>query len=124
MLEILKLMWELKTTRYTECSVILQLRELSVYRSHKYSEVTGYYVDPGICVKLKEHVDLIRPYYYSWVKYSGRPTYPVPHPTMNNCGEAYNTENRWGEDEYGDNRRDLARHLAECLTQNIISRHL
>lgn len=124
MLEILKLMWELKTTQYTECSVILQLKKLSKYVSYSYSEELGEYVDPGLCVKLKEHVDLIRPYFRSWAKYSGRVTYPVPHPTIDNYGVAYDTENRWGEDEYGDNRRDLARHLAECLTQNIISRHL
>lgn len=59
-------------------------------------------------------VDVIY-HFISWDKFSGDPALPVPHPTMLPVVAYCNLLNLWGDDEYGDNRRDLCRHCADCI---------
>lgn len=63
--------------------------------------------------------DILRDFFTTWPKYSGRITFPVPHPTYA-PNEAYTIlENLWDRGtEYGRNRWELLDHcLAETLKE-------
>lgn len=53
----------------------------------------------------------------TWPKRSSSTTYPVPHPSKA-AYAAYMQDNIWGNDEYGNNRRELCLWIADQLEQS------
>jgi hypothetical protein len=54
--------------------------------------------------------------FMSWVKFSGSIGFPVPGEGEESPGTTYyNRPNLWDESEYGNNRRDLCRHVAAAF---------
>lgn len=52
--------------------------------------------------------------YSVWPHWTGDNEFPVPHSNFSPL-MGYNTENLWGNDRYGDTRRDLCEYLADYL---------
>ena len=52
---------------------------------------------------------------FQWSKFSGDYKSPVPHPTLSPNDAFYELDNLWDDDEYGNNRRELCRYIAENL---------
>jgi len=50
-----------------------------------------------------------------WTRYSGHPLFPVPHPTITNPSIAYSSILKWGDNQYGNSRRELCLFLAETI---------
>lgn len=54
----------------------------------------------------------------SWPKWSGLRKFPVPHPCLRPSDAFHDTLDLWAG-QYGENRRDLVRHLIECVKTEI-----
>lgn len=84
-----------------------------------------YSSDRGLCVHLgcmfgDEYWDIPSLYCKSWEHYSGIISYPVPAPDGGCPKEVFwrrPRENNWGDNPYGNLRRDLCRHIAKCLRE-------
>lgn len=50
-----------------------------------------------------------------WPKASGSYLFPVPHPNLDPADAFLELRDLWADDEYGDNRRELCRWLADRL---------
>jgi len=68
-----------------------------------FSDIVGICCNAGAKKEVKEHSQ-------SWEFFSGSKTFPVP-----GGADAYWEHFTLYEGEYGDLRRDLARHVAKCL---------
>ena len=78
----------------------------------------------GVCQHIQDVCGIELPdcvNYYAisraWSKHSGSESYPVPHPTLRLAGFAFNTTQNLWIDEYGENRREYARYLAQEFTK-------
>ena len=70
----------------------------------------------GICKELSAmfHYEIPKKYFEAWGKYSGDKIFPVPHETLE-PSEAFDLPDLWADDQYGNDRRELCLHLAECI---------
>jgi hypothetical protein len=73
----------------------------------------------GICYDVKTNFgygvrDMTNDLMHQWPKYSGDDTYPVPHDKLN-PHSAYDLDDLWADDQYGDDRRELCLFLANAL---------
>lgn len=79
--------------------------------------------DFGLCRELRLKFDFTIPHkaYESWALWTGRYPFPVPHPTLDPSKAFLLAYDMWSDDEYGDNRRALCRHLADWMEKNLHS---
>lgn len=89
-------------------------RALSYMRENGPSHTSLGICDQSIMIRLGME-DILKSFFLTWPKFSGRITFPVPHPTLS-PNEAYTKlENLWDRGtEYGRNRWELLDH---CIAE-------
>ena len=63
--------------------------------------------------------DFITPFLESWDHYTGSSMYPVPHDDLHSMDAYHLSNDLWGNSPYGDMRRDLCRHIAMKIREEI-----
>jgi hypothetical protein len=87
-------------------------------------EIEPKNTNKGVCNELGELIGtcaafmLITKYAMIWENWSGSEIYPVPHATMSPKHAYANHIDKWGNDEYGDSRRALCKHIAQEILQS------
>lgn len=87
-------------------------------------EIEPKNINKGICTELGELIStcaafmLITKHARIWEHWSGSEIYPVPHATMSPKYAYARCLNKWANDEYGDSRRALCKHIAQEILQS------
>ena len=79
--------------------------------------------DWGMCILLFDNFNIsdasvVRQYFKSWPKYSGNDSYPVPKYRTDPSTAYIETKDKW-KGAYGRDRRDLCRHIAKKLREEV-----
>lgn len=87
-------------------------------------EIEPKNINKGICNELGELIGtcaasmLIAKYAKIWENWSGSEIYPVPHDRFDPKVAFANHIDKWANDEYGDSRRALCKHIAQEILQS------
>lgn len=73
-----------------------------------------FYFSGDVCLT-DEQLEDVQDLMNDWPKSSDEIEFPVPHPTMDPVESYCVCDDLWGDDEYGDNRRELCLWLADEL---------